>query len=53
MKQYRVKSEYVYEWCYGQDMEECIVDDEEIERLARGWDRTVEELMEEVEEIEQ
>lgn len=48
MKKYQVMSEYAERWGIDADM---VVDDAEIERLAREWDCTVEELMEQVEEI--
>lgn len=49
MKQYQIKSEYYDLWgaCEGND----IVTTEEIERLAGEWDTTIEELMEQVDEI--
>ena len=52
MKKYKVKEEY--NDCWGNDIPEngeIIVDDAEIERLAKEWECTIEELMEQVEEI--
>ena len=46
---YRVLPEYLYTWTNYADM--LIVDDEEIAELAREWDKSVEELMNEVEPV--
>lgn len=54
MKQYKVKPEYLDNWlAHGDSSDEVIVDENEINRLAREWGMTVDELMEQVEEIEQ
>ena len=46
---YRVKDEFVDSWT-SEDVSPLIVTGEEIKRLAREWDVSVEELMDEVEE---
>lgn len=54
---YRVKEEYIDNWYGAQTLEEIEesqrsgFDMEEIERLAREWDVSLEVLMEQVEEI--
>lgn len=51
MKQYRVKPEYMDNWlAHGDSADEIIVDENEINRLAREWGMSVEDLMEQVEE---
>lgn len=51
MKQYRVKPEYMDNWlAHGDSADEVIVDENEINRLAREWGMSVEDLMEQVEE---
>lgn len=50
MKQYRVKTEKIEEWT-NESLDELIVTDAEIADLARGWGKSVEELLEDVEEI--
>lgn len=50
MKKYMVKSECWDMWQVSNE-EEAIVDYAEIERLADEWEMTVEELLEQVEEI--
>lgn len=51
MKQYRVKPEYLDNWlAHGDSADEVIVDENEINRLAREWGMSVEDLMEQVEE---
>lgn len=51
MKQYKVKPEYLDNWlAHGDSADEVIVSEEEINRLAREWGMTVEDLMEQVEE---
>lgn len=55
MKEYKVKPEYQDAWFGGLSTDEigdAIVTKEEIERLAREWDMSVEELMDQVEEVE-
>ena len=47
---YRVKDEFVYNWT-NEDVDELIVTKKEIEDLAKGWAVSVEELMEQVEEV--
>ena len=49
---YRVMNEYLDKWT-RESVDELIVDDAEIARLAREWDVTVDELMEQVEKIEE
>lgn len=52
-KKYVVRSEYIDSWMGGlvEDWD-GIVDFEEIKRLAYEWDRPLDELMEEVEELD-
>ena len=51
MKEYRVRPVCLDNWlAHGDSADEVIVSKEEIERLAREWGMTVEELMEQVEE---
>lgn len=52
MKMYRVKEEYFDDWGFGESYSDAPISEEEIERLAKEWDKPVEELMEQVEEIE-
>ncbi len=47
---YRVKDEFVYSWT-NEDVDELVVTLKEIEDLAKGWAVSVEELMEQVEEV--
>lgn len=52
VKNYKVKTEYLDSWlAHGDSADEVIVDEDEINRLAREWGVTVDELMEQVEEI--
>lgn len=50
MKAYRVKTEYIDRWT-PEDVDELIVTEDEIRRLATEWDVAVGDLMEQVEEI--
>ena len=52
MKMYRVKEEYFDDWSFGESYSDAPISEEEIERLAKEWDKSVEDLMEQVEEIE-
>lgn len=53
MKFYRVNDEHMDSWIgNGYPVEDLIVTDSEIAELARGWGRTVEELLAEVEELD-
>lgn len=52
VKKYKVKTEYLDSWlAHGDSADEVIVDEDEINRLAREWGVTVDKLMEQVEEI--
>ena len=52
MKRYRIKPEHLDEW--GEDVtEDYIVTEEELAYLARQWEKPVEELLEDLEEIEE
>lgn len=50
-KLYRVKDEYIDSWT-DDVVYELFVTDDEITELAAGWDRSVSDLMEQVEEID-
>ena len=50
MKRYTVKPEYLTMW--GEDVtEETVIDTAEVERLAQEWEKPVEELLEQLEEV--
>ena len=49
MKKYKIKSEYYDYW--GADDSTSIVTYEEIERLAYEWDCSIEELLDQVDNI--
>lgn len=51
MKQFRIQPEYYDLW--GAYEGNDIVTDEQIEELAREWDKAIEELMEQVNEIDE
>jgi hypothetical protein len=52
MKQYKIKSEYVDLFFGGNpDYENDIIDRAELERLAAGWGKHINELLDQVEEI--
>lgn len=51
MKMYKVKEEHLDDWCIG-SVNELIVSEDEIKRLAKEWDMTIKSLMEEVEPLE-
>lgn len=52
-KRYRILPEFVDEWTNSDNPEDWIVDLPEIQRLAFEWGLTVEQLLDEVEEIEE
>ena len=52
-KKFRILPEFVDEWTNSDNPEDWVVDLPEIQRLAAEWDLTVEELLDEVEEIEE
>lgn len=53
MAVYRVRSEYVDKWSNDSEWaDNPIVDEAEIERLAREWEVPIDDLMEQVERIE-
>ena len=52
MKLYIVKPEHLDNWlAHGESAGQVIVSEEEIRHLAREWDKPVDELMEQLEEI--
>lgn len=53
VKKFRILPEFVDEWTNSDNPEDWVVDLPEIQRLAAEWDLTVEELLDEVEEIEE
>ena len=51
MASYKIKPEYLNLW--GEDAtEETIITDDELEMIARGWDKTPAELMEQLTPVE-
>lgn len=52
-KRFRILPEYVDQWTDSDRPEDWIVDLPEIQRLAAEWGLTVEQLLDEVEEIEE
>lgn len=52
-KKFRILPEFVDEWTNSDNPEDWIVDLPEIQRLAFEWGLTVEQLLDEVEEIEE
>jgi hypothetical protein len=51
MKRYTIKPEYLTLW--GDDVtEDTVIDAAEVERLAREWEKPVEELLEQLIEID-
>ena len=54
MKKYRIVRNYD-EWGFDVDVpneENTIIDQEELERLSREWEKPIEELMDDLEEME-
>lgn len=51
MKNYKVNSEYWDMWGVNSE-DESIIDRTELERLAAEWEKTIDELLEQVEEID-
>ena len=48
---YKIKPEYLDLW--GEDAtEETILDEEEIKAIARGWDKDVSEVIDQLEPVE-
>lgn len=52
MKYYGVKAQYVHKWT-NDDVIGLVVDENELNYLAKAWDKPVEELLEEVELLEE
>lgn len=49
--EYRIKPEYLDEW--GEDVTaDYVITQEELERLAREWDKSIDELLEQLEEVD-